>query len=237
LALWLRKPLKDSLSEWVDVVVWGLRLRLRARGNLSEQRMIFMPQFLDRAERLEIASELRNGGVFLDIGANAGAYSLWAASIGGPGTRIEAFEPDPELCTSLRFNKDENALWSINIHVLALGRREGEMSLIRGKANRGENRVQEVVTGDALSVRMSTLPRFLGEHGIQKIDVLKIDIEGYECDALEPLFLETPRVMWPGLLICEVVHDEDNELTALLQKNGYRLTARGRLNGIYRLDP
>jgi len=86
-------------------------------------------------------------------------------------------------------------------------------------------------------MRMSNLPRFLDKHGIEKIDVLKIDIEGYECNALEPLFLEPPRVTWPGLLICEVVNDEDNELTAHFQKNGYRLTASGRLDGIYRLDP
>lgn len=237
MALWLRKPLKNVIGEWVDVVVWGLKLRLRSKGNLSEQRMILMPQFLDRAERLEITSELSNGGVFLDIGANAGAYSLWAASSGGLGTRIEAFEPDPELCASLRFNKDENSLTSITIHPLALGRREGEMSLVRGKGNRGENHVRAAGAEDALPVRMSTLPRFLSEHGIERIDVVKIDIEGYECDALEPLFLETPRSMWPRLLICEVVHDAGNELAALLKKNGYRLAASGRLNGIYRLDP
>lgn len=237
LALWLRKPLKNALGDWVDVTVWGLRLRLRAKGNLSEQRMILMPQFLDRAERLEIAYELADGGVFLDIGANAGAYSLWAASCGAGETRIEAFEPDPELCASLRFNKDENSLTSITIHPLALGRREGEMSLVRGKGNRGENHVRAAGAEDALPVRMSTLPRFLSEHGIERIDVVKIDIEGYECDALEPLFLETPRSMWPRLLICEVVHDESNELAALLRKHGYRLAASGRLNGIYRLDP
>jgi len=129
----MRKPLKDALNEWVDVVVWGLRMGLRAKGHLSEQRMILMPKTLDQAERLKIPSALRNGGVFLDIGANAGAYSLWASSRGGPETRIGAFEPDPELCTSLPFNKDENGLRSITIHALALGRREGEISLIQGQ--------------------------------------------------------------------------------------------------------
>ena len=175
--------------------------------------------------------------MFLDIGANAGAYSFWAASCAGPGTRIEAFEPDPDLCGSLLFNKNENSLTSITIHPMALGRREGEMSLVRGSTNRGENHVLAAGAADSVPVRMTTLPLFLRTHGIEKIDVLKIDIEGYECDALEPLFLETPRPMWPGLLICEVVHDESSELAALLQKNGYKLTARGRLNGIYRLDP
>jgi hypothetical protein len=35
------------IGEEVDVVVWGLKLRLKSKGNLSEQRLIFMPQFLD----------------------------------------------------------------------------------------------------------------------------------------------------------------------------------------------
>jgi FkbM family methyltransferase len=237
LALWLRKPLKNSIDEWIDLVVWNLKLRLRAKGNLSEQRMIFMPQYLDQLERMEIASDLANGGVFFDIGANAGAYSLWAASSGGPGTRIESFEPDPDLCASLTFNKQENSLSSITVHPLALGRHEGQMSLVRGTTNRGENHVRAAGQTDAMPVKMTTLPKFISEHGIEKINSLKIDIEGYECDALEPLFLETPRSKWPNLLICEVVHDQDSGLAALLKKNGYRLTGCGRLNGIYRLDP
>ena len=52
LALWLRKPMKNRFGQWVDIEVWGLRLRLRSKGNLSEQRMILMPQILDRTERL-----------------------------------------------------------------------------------------------------------------------------------------------------------------------------------------
>ncbi|MEN9840916.1 MAG: hypothetical protein RL376_716, partial [Verrucomicrobiota bacterium] len=40
LALWLRKPLKNALPPLVDVEIWGLRLRLKTRGNLSEQRLL-----------------------------------------------------------------------------------------------------------------------------------------------------------------------------------------------------
>jgi hypothetical protein len=76
LALWLRKPLKSALPEYTDVLVWGLRLRLRSRGNLSEQRLILMPQFLDHRELSTLADFMSGGGVFLDIGANAGVYSL-----------------------------------------------------------------------------------------------------------------------------------------------------------------
>jgi FkbM family methyltransferase len=236
-ALWLRKPAKCAINEWIDLTVWGLKLRLRSKGNLSEQRMILMPQFLDQIEFQTIASALANGGTFFDIGANAGAYSLWAASCAGKGTRIESFEPDPDLCASLRFNKETNALSSITIQPLALGRQTGEMSLIRGKENLGENHVRSAGAENSLPVQMTTLPRFLSDHNISKIDVLKIDIEGYECDALEPLFLEAHESKWPTLLICELVHDDNSQLATLLYNHGYKLTSRGRLNGIYRLNP
>ncbi len=236
IALWLRKPIKNSFGKWVDLEIWGLKLRLRAKGNLSEQRMIFMPQFLDTTERLIIADEFKNGGIFLDIGANAGVYSLWVASLKIPGTQIESFEPDPELCKSLAFNIEINSLGSINLNPIAIGRTEGSVNLISGEGNKGENHIQhESDTSSGITVKMTTLPRFLESRGIQRIDAMKIDIEGFECDALEPLFTQTPNNLWPKLLICEVVHDDKNQLASLLAKSGYKLVAHGRLNGIYRL--
>ena len=61
--LWLRKPLKECLSsDPVDAKIWGLRLRLWPSGNLSEQKLLFRPQFLDAAEREFMARELQDGG-------------------------------------------------------------------------------------------------------------------------------------------------------------------------------
>jgi FkbM family methyltransferase len=237
LALWLRKPLKSALGPWVDVEVWGLKLRLRGRGNLSEQRLIFMPQFLDAAERLAIAEALKDGGVFFDIGANAGVYALWVASRRVVGTRVVAFEPDPDLCASLRFNLHTNGLDAVQLHSLALGREEGRVTLVAGEGNKGENRIEASPAAAGVAVDLTTLPRFLARAGIERIDAMKIDIEGHEPDVLEPLFAEVPRQLWPRLLVCEVVHDTGNRLAHLLAETGYRLVQQGRLNGIYRLDP
>lgn len=235
LALWIRKPLKNTLKPWVDIRVWGLKLRLRGTGNLSEQRLILMPQFLDTEELAAIQSALSEGGTFFDIGANAGGYCLKIASLRRGDIRIEAFEPDPELCDSLRFNLDTNELSSVHLNQIALGRRQGKVTLISGEGNKGQN---QVVSGEAngVSVEMTTLPHFMEQNGIKTINALKIDIEGYECDALEPLFSEMPTTAWPQLLICEVVHDESNQLAALLERTGYKLVKSGRLNGIYRLQ-
>lgn len=240
LALWLRRPLKNNLGDWVDLEVWGLRLRVRAKGNLSEQRLILMPAHLDRAERDTLARELRDGGVFLDIGANAGVYSLWVASLRRPGVSVHAFEPDPELCARLRRNLSANALDSVTLHACALGRAEGVATLVAGDGNKGENHVETAsATGAAhagVTVPLTTLPAWLRAQNLARIDALKIDVEGHELDVLEPLFADAPRAAWPRLVICEDVHDGDDRLAKLLTSRGYALAARGRLNGIYRLS-
>jgi len=233
LALWLRNPLKRALAETVDAEVWGLKLRLQTRGNLSEQRLLLMPQYLDATERKILADELKPGSCFLDVGANIGVYSLWVAATCGPQVRIEAFEPDGELCERLRFNLATNQLQHVHLNSIALGDHEGEVRLISGAGNKGENRVES--TGAGVAVPMTTLPRFLARANITRIDALKIDVEGHETDVLKPLFAQSPRSVWPRLLICEVTHDDEQRLAQLLAANGYVLSAQGRLNGIYRL--
>jgi FkbM family methyltransferase len=235
LALWFRSPLKRTLPEIVDAEVWGLKLRLQTRGNLSEQRLLLMPQYLDAAERKVLAGELKPGSCFFDVGANIGVYSLWVAQTCGPQVRIEAFEPDPDLCGRLRFNLATNGLAHVHLNPLALGDHEGAVKLISGGGNKGENRVE--ATGAGATVPMTTLPSFLSRENITRIDALKIDVEGHETDVLTPLFQHCPRSVWPRLLICEVTHDDTHQLAELLAANGYTLAASGRLNGIYRLGP
>ncbi|MCX6936626.1 MAG: FkbM family methyltransferase [Verrucomicrobia bacterium] len=246
LALWLRKPLKNSLPPVVDVDIWGLRLRLKTRGNLSEQRLLLMPQYLDTLERDLLSRELRSGGVFFDIGANIGVYSLWVASACGSAVRVEAFEPDPALCQRLAFNLATNALTHVNLNPVALGRAEGTATLVSGAGNSGENRVEAAPAAASLATSsasgtstgnlvVTTLAGFVSRKNIARIDALKIDVEGYELDILEPFFATAPRPVWPRLLICELIHEREHALGRLLASQGYVLTESSRLNGVYRL--
>jgi FkbM family methyltransferase len=234
LALWLRKPLKFLMDGWVDIEVWGLRLRLRSKGNLSEQRLIYMPQFLDQTERKALADALKDGGLFLDIGANAGIYSLWMASLRNSNIKVEAFEPDPELCAGMSFNLVTNQIRNVTLNQMALGRQEGRMRLVTGDGNKGENRVEaDGVEGEGHEVEMTTLKQFIERRGIERITAVKIDIEGHEVDVLEPFFQDCPEAVWPRLLICEVVHDTDCRLADLLDRSGYKIAGKGRLNTIF----
>jgi len=238
IAMWIRKPMKILLQDWIDITVWGLRLRLFPKGNLSEQRILFLPQFFDRAERMAIADSFTSGGVFVDIGANIGAYSFWVASLGSD-IQIEAVEPDPELCQHMQFNLSTNRLDHVHIHPIALGSHCGTSSLKRNETNRGKTRVVKHGSDSLHEIRVQRLPDFLCNEGINKITALKIDVEGDETSILKPLLVEEHRSVWPELIICEIekpcrTPDESAPWKMLIDV-GYELQKRTRLNGIFRL--
>lgn len=238
IAMLIRKPMKILLKDWIDITVWGLHLRLFPKGNLSEQRILFLPQFFDRTERMAIADSLASGGVFVDIGANIGAYSFWVASLGG-GIRIEAVEPDPELCQQMQFNLSTNGMDHVHIHPIALGSHCGTSSLQRHETNRGKTRVVKGGSDSFHEIRVHRLPDFLCKEGINKITALKIDVEGDETSILGPLLVEEHRSAWPELIICEIEKPcrtpDESAPWKMLVDVGYVLQKRTRLNGIFRL--
>ena len=234
LALWMRKPLKNALGDLVDIETWGLHLRLSTRDNLSEQRLLFMPRHLDPRERAILATELKDGGVFFDIGANAGTYSLWLASRRIADLHIEAFEPDPLLCERFKWNMIENRLGSVFLNEFALGANEGELRLARVEENLGQNHL--ISGGDGLVVRVKTLAGVLEEKRLDRIDALKIDVEGHEAEVLHPLFADVEKELWPQLVICEALRREGKrEGAKVLLDAGYQFCEATRMNGIFRL--
>ena len=237
LALWLRKPLKRLIDHPVDLTVWGLKLRLWPLGNLSEQRLLFMPQFVDRAERKYLEKRFHGpSGCFLDIGANAGLYTLWAASL-KPAIQIESFEPDNELCDRLRANLDRNGLSGVHLHRVALGNPELPATLVRNQNNLGENRIVTEPLKSNRTVAVKSLLTVLAERKIDRVDIVKIDVEGHELKILEPFFRDAPDTLWPRAIICELPrNNERHPLALLLEKHSYVSVLRTRMNGIFELN-
>jgi len=233
----LRRLARARVTGPVDATVWGLRLRLHPRGNISEARILFMPKIWDATERALLASRLHPSFVFVDVGANVGGYSLWLASRLGSGGTIVAIEPDPELAARLRFNLGANHLEQVRVLETAVGASAGDAVLVRDTHNRGENRVEEAApqgTPVGLPVPVRTLADLLQEQGVTRIDALKIDIEGAEVATLEPYFENTDPSAWPGLLIAEAKSPADDaRYRALLEPRGYRLLAHTKLNAIH----
>ena len=222
------------------------------RGSVSEGRLLFLPRCWDRDEREALAERLESGAVFVDVGANAGGYAFWAASLGGKTGRVVAFEPDPVLARQLRWNVAANEAGDrISVVEAAVSATPGRGTLLPGVGNSGENRLAERRTeAEGLMVRVVTLVDAVQVAGLERIDCLKVDVEGREADVLKPFLAVAPPRLWPRALVVELggpplpgpgrgkrrEPDGGPDLERWIVARGYRLVLRTKLNGVFLLD-
>lgn len=236
----LIRPIRRGEKLCYDVIIWGLRLRLTDRGNRSEWRLLFAPQLFDIEERRFLLQHLHSGGVFVDIGANVGAYTYWANRCMMGKGEIIAFEPDPEMRARLRFNVESNRMGGVKIEAVALSDHAGSAVLYVDREQRGRNTLESsMVDGNEIQaeqVALDTLYARLKVLGVTHIDALKIDIEGHEVPVMRHFFDHAPPTLWPRVLLAEVAHDSDGVLGEILASCGYRCVMRSDLNRGYLLD-
>jgi FkbM family methyltransferase len=234
----LRRLARRRLAGPVDAELWGHRLRFQARGNISEARLLFLPDRWDREERAVLVRHARPGMVFVDVGSNFGGYTWWVLSLLGEDCRIVALEPDPELNARLRFNLETIGCRNVTVLPYAAGERHGLATLSIHETNRGENRLLDVDAADGsrgVEVPVRTLKEVLEETGTERVDVLKIDIEGLEPQVLRAFFQDSDPSLWPRLLFSERKDTPEHaELERDLLTKGYVLEARTRLNMVLR---
>ena len=119
---------------------------------------------------------LAEGDLFLDVGANIGAYSILAASL--QGTQCIAFEPASDTYQLLVENVALNDYGSkITTHRMAIGDEHGEVLLTASldTVNHIVSASDDVVPREFVSLRR--LDEVLGD---QRAAIMKIDVEGYE---------------------------------------------------------
>jgi FkbM family methyltransferase len=231
-----RLGLRSLDGQPVDVEALGARMRLYPDGNVCEKRVLFTPQFFDLIERDLLAERLRDGFRFIDIGANIGAYSLFVAAKAGPGARILAVEPQPEVFARLAFNIAQNPFGTVKAIACALADKPGELTLFLDAANRGESsvRILRSSSGSTVRVPATTLLALMESEGYERLDAIKLDVEGAEDLILEPFLRDAPESLWPGFVIIEDSRERwQTDLIALLGQKGYGLIAQTRLNLVF----
>lgn len=220
----------------VDIEALGARMRLYPQGNVCEKRVLFTPQYFDAQERELLAARIREGFCFIDIGANIGAYSLFVAARAGRGARILAVEPQPDVFARLTYNIAQNPFGTVKAVACALADKPGELTLFLDPANKGESSVRILRSSSAASVRVpaTTLLALVQGEGYERLDAVKLDVEGAEDLILEPFLRDAPEALWPGFIIVEDSRGRwQSDLPALLESKGYRLVAQTRLNLVY----
>lgn len=219
----------------VDTESLGANFRLHPYNNVCEKRILFSPRDFDEAERDLLIARLTPDFVFLDIGANIGGYSLAVAAKAGPGARIIAFEPQPEIFERLIYNIRINPFGNVKALALAVADRDGEITLFLDPNNKGEASVKIVSADEARQVKVPArmLLSIVNDEGIGHIDAMKLDVEGAEDLILKRFFADAPESLWPRLIIVERGEDRwSGDLISQLVGLGYRATGQTRNNHI-----
>lgn len=157
------------------------------------------------------------GDTFVDAGASFGQMSLVASGIVGTKGTVLSFEPMPlrfcDLLASIKINKASNVL-AFNA---ALGSGRGSAKLYWGGMSPSMIRPRikspdEKSTGKAsqyAEVKMLSLTEVLKIVGIDSVDLIKIDVEGFELDVLKGALTHLLRDR-PPVLLFEYGAYEDN---------------------------
>ncbi|NUR97163.1 MAG: FkbM family methyltransferase [Kribbellaceae bacterium] len=201
----------------------GLEWELDLRDNL--QAVFYYAGRYEPAVRRFLLRELRRGDVVLDVGANIGVHALTAAKqlqeLGGG--RVIAFEPAADSVAKLGAGAARNGV-QLEVVPMALGERQEQVAL------RADSRYDEAdagvrsLYGDGAVVQEVPVVRlddWARQHELDRLDVVKLDIEGAEPAALSGGSHTFKRLRPRAVLVEDKRPEARAQLHALLDEFGY----------------
>ena len=160
----------------------GIRLRLDIHDYLPHY---FYFGFKDPSHE-NLMSLVNQGDVVLDIGTNYGTTILQFANLVGAEGVTYGFEPDPVNFAICESNLKLNDFSNIYVENVGLGSKNGKVRLVVDtESNRGGNRIGLATHGkESYEVDICVLDEWVIANDLSKIDLVKIDVEGYEMEVL-----------------------------------------------------
>lgn len=160
-------------------------LQLKYTNKLNSVSAIMLSH--GRYEALEIelvCANLSDDSVFFDIGANVGLYSLSVAyRIRRVG--IHAFEPVPDTVLGFRDNLSRNGLdGRVILNQLAVGETDGQV-YITSDHHSSNYLIHSDSDEKKIEVGCTSLDKYVRDNSIQRVDVMKVDVEGREFSVLK----------------------------------------------------
>ena len=137
----------------------------------------------DRTERRLLRKVLFPGAVVVDAGANIGIYSRFLCRCVGPNGIVHSFEPSPENFQRLR--AATRKLSNVHLSQVALGGHSGNSELYLSDKLNVDHRAY-VANGNSrrtIPIEMVALDDYFKPS--QRVDLIKLDIQGYELHALQ----------------------------------------------------
>ncbi|HWX43112.1 MAG TPA: FkbM family methyltransferase [Blastocatellia bacterium] len=164
-------------------------------------------------------------GVVVDLGANIGMFSLFAAKL-SPRVQVHAFEPAPGTFALLKKNVLANNLSNVQCHECAVSSKTGKQTLYLDVGSTADttvaSRIKEPASVRTQEVDCISLDELFARCGISRCNLMKVDVEGAEFEIFEAASLQTLAKI--DAIAMEYHEHEDrrhHELSDLLKAHGY----------------
>ena len=218
-----------------DVECSGLRFRLYPVGNWGDRRIIRSGRIPEIEELIALSPYIFRGMTFIDIGANTGYYSCYVSRETSDDLTLLSFEPQPETYSRLLYNLELNGVCSKNVLNCALGDEVGELDLWSNGSSGEDSLIP--MSSAIFNTKVSVYPLLdiCTDKGIDKIDILKIDIEGYEDRVLNHFFTNAPSSLLPKVILIETALKQEwsIDLLKLFSTYGYTAIIHTKRNTIF----
>lgn len=141
--------------------------------------------------RAIIRSVLPAGGTALDVGANVGWHALLMARTAGDGGRVLAAEANPSVRRLLESNLKLNRFRQVEIIPCAVAEREGSVEFWGPEADAAGSGDGHMMAAGAqgrqgiIRVETRTVDAICGASRVERLDLIKIDVEGFEWPVLQ----------------------------------------------------
>lgn len=181
---WIYKSVVKS--EEIEIPYMGIRLRAPSHDLGLVPGLI--GGYYEKAEVTIFKSLSKKAKSIIDIGGNIGLYAIISAKHMPETGKVVTFEPVPENIRFLKMNVALNKVdHKVNIEPFAVGDSSGFITLYLSQKSIGNHSAGIKNVGsssDKKTVQKVSIDYYITEHGIDGVDILKIDTEGYDFYAL-----------------------------------------------------
>jgi FkbM family methyltransferase len=217
---WFREYFTVSNDGLVDCYRMRCGVNLHTRHNQSDFHMI--DEIWAYRQYDYYGYRVAPGDVVVDIGANIGTFSLYAAAVCG-ASRVISYEPFPDNFRILRSNVEQNQLHIVTCLNKAVAGSGGIRTLRLHPVDSGSHSLVNGTSENTVAVECCTLEDVFREFSLARIDYLKLDCEGAEYEILENA---VPTLQKVGRISMETHTTPDRtaeDLEKLLRANDFEV--------------